>query len=52
LLDPEAYISQLIQSELGAASTQDPKWRSLLPPEAAEPVEIEKISDLFFIRQD
>jgi hypothetical protein len=25
LLDPEAYISQLIQSELGAASTQDPK---------------------------
>jgi len=25
LLDPEVYISQLIQSELGAASTQDPK---------------------------
>ncbi|MCK5419129.1 MAG: ATPase, partial [Desulfobacterales bacterium] len=25
LLDPEAYISQLIQSELGAASTQGPK---------------------------
>ena len=25
LLDPEAYISRLIQSELGAASTQDPE---------------------------
>jgi hypothetical protein len=25
LLDPEAYISRLIQSELGAAPAQDPK---------------------------
>jgi hypothetical protein len=25
LLDPEAYISQLIQSEFGDASPQDPK---------------------------
>ena len=26
LLDPEAYISQLIQNELGASSTPDPKY--------------------------